>query len=293
MLAVFVSALLSVGYGAKFLAQELGTTNFTVSINVSDSSTSVDVVAPVDRWHGVGFGGLTMSSGTSASIYSGSATLETRKLDGRNLGLSLGNYWTVSNYVAGNTEVSYTMTRDNDITSTCSDCYVFDPAAVLLDIIMARSSSASTSYNSNSYHGSSAAGNAAGYTLTVSTTTPEPSTPSPNTPAPVTPAPVTPAPVTPAPVTPAPVTPAPVTPAPVTPAPVTPAPTSNATTPTAAPTTSAPTTPAPVTPAPLTPAPVLDSNETDSSDDPANNSAGFKLEVCLVLMVALCNLVFG
>merc|ERR1712176_1611390 len=69
-----------------FETQELFTTGFSVTVEVG---------------HGVGFGGLTMSAGTSAAIYTGTDTLDSRYFDATGLGSSFGeSYWTVSSYVA-------------------------------------------------------------------------------------------------------------------------------------------------------------------------------------------------
>merc|ERR1719491_2128448 len=148
--------------------QELFTTGFSVAISVGAESTTVDVVAPVDVWHGVGFGGLTMSAGTIASIYTGTDTLDTRWFEATGAGTSVGSFWTVSNYVADDTEVMYTMMRNNDITDICMDCYVFDATAATLDIIMARGQGVT----SLSYHDTSGDGHAAGYTLIMPTSAP-------------------------------------------------------------------------------------------------------------------------
>jgi len=113
-----------------------------------------------------------MSAGTSAAIYTGTDTLESRWFEATGLGSSFGvNYWTVSSYVADDTEVSYTMTRNNDITNICADCYVFDPTDATLEIIMARGPGISFA-GFNDYHGTSGDGNAAGYTLNAPTMQP-------------------------------------------------------------------------------------------------------------------------
>ena len=54
MLAILCSALFSVGYGKMFVPLELGASGFTVTVAVGADSTTIDVVAPVDRWHAVG-----------------------------------------------------------------------------------------------------------------------------------------------------------------------------------------------------------------------------------------------
>jgi len=122
--------------------------------------------------------------GTSASIYTGTDTLDTRYFDATGLGTSLGSFWTVTNYVADDTEVMYTMMRNNDITNVCTDCFVFDPTSDTLDIIMARGPGISFA-GFNDYHGTSGDGNAAGYTLTVPTTA-APTTAAPTTAEPTT-----------------------------------------------------------------------------------------------------------
>merc|ERR1719491_2389487 len=57
------------------------------------------------------------------------------------------------------------MMRSNDIVKTCSECYVFDPTASTLEIIMARGTGLTFSY-----HSTSGDGNAAGYALTTDST---------------------------------------------------------------------------------------------------------------------------
>lgn len=137
MLAILGSTIFSVGYGLSFSPQTLTTTGFSVTVNVSTEETTVVVVGPADKWLAVGFGGLTMSDGTSASLFTGTDTLETRYFDSYGLGDVLGDFWTVLAYAEANGTVSYTMIRKNNINDICSQCYVFDSRDEPLNIIMA------------------------------------------------------------------------------------------------------------------------------------------------------------
>ena len=129
------------GQGQTILGpQELGSTGFSVSIWVGSTRTSVDVNAPANVWHGIGFGGLTMSANVEVVVWNGTDVLskytspgsyhaEPSALD--------SNYWDLS-FLRDNSDgtMSYSMSRDNDISAICSECYVFDPADLYMDIIM-------------------------------------------------------------------------------------------------------------------------------------------------------------
>ena len=104
-------------------------------------------------------------------VYTGSDTLQDRYLSDNDAGSVLGNFWTVSNYVAGNTDVTYSMTRSNNIGGSCAQCYVFDVDADTLNIIMARGKASDGT--TLAQHGASGGqgSNARPYTLTAVTTT--------------------------------------------------------------------------------------------------------------------------
>merc|ERR1740123_1526286 len=164
----------TLGLATVFATQELDTTAFSVSVSVGAESTSIDVMAPTNRWRSVGFGGTSMADNLHGFTYTGTDTLDDVTISQATGLTSLGNFWTVSDYVEGVNGVTYTMMRSNDITDVCADCYVFDMEATSIDIIMAR---ANTETFTLGYHGASYQANeddsipdsAATYTLTAQT----------------------------------------------------------------------------------------------------------------------------
>jgi len=156
----------------SFDAQELLSTQFTAAITIGTDSTSISVTSPNATWQGVGFGGLTMTDAVEAVVFEGSnfspATIlmgagnsSFVKSNGGNYRSDLRGMWTVSDFSRVDGVVSYVMTRANDVSDICAECYTFDPSSEGMAIIMARGQSGIA-------YGPHLAADATGYFLGVS-----------------------------------------------------------------------------------------------------------------------------
>merc|ERR1712129_256446 len=59
----------TMGPATVFATQELDSTAFSVSVSVGAESTFIYVMAPINRWHSVGFGGTSMADNLNGFIY--------------------------------------------------------------------------------------------------------------------------------------------------------------------------------------------------------------------------------
>jgi len=151
MLLLVTSFIIGIAQSVSFKASSLSSDGLSYTIDVGVNKTSVTVTTPRNKWSGIGFGSLEMKR-TVAVIFTGTLNGMTQyKLGEHQKGTDLGtNYWTIDSITVNTTnKLTYTMSRSNNISSKCADCYVFDPTDTSLQVIYALGSS--TTYAKHQY----------------------------------------------------------------------------------------------------------------------------------------------
>lgn len=166
MFAIIASVLIGSAQSLTFEATSLSSSGLSFSIDIGETTTSVTVTAPRNKWSGIGFGAQAMQ-GTVATIFAGTTSgITQRRLGDHAKGAPLEVYWTIDSITENTTDsLTYIMSRNNDISETCGDCYVFDSSASSLQVIYALGSG--TTFE---YHGSTRRPE----TLTTGAPTPSP-----------------------------------------------------------------------------------------------------------------------
>jgi len=153
MLAFVASTLFAVTNGVTYFGSaSVGGSTYQVAIG--DSTTTVSATIPTSAWAGIGFGASSMAD-TVVVIFEGS----TDAMSMRQLGASSGeapagtlldyDLWTITKKSVSSGILSFVMTRDNDVSATCAECYTFSSSSTTLNVIVAQGSSTEFAFHSS------------------------------------------------------------------------------------------------------------------------------------------------